>query len=66
MLEKTSDDALTNAGKNVTSTIACARSQRYTKNSIFRLAQMTLTIMTLHNFPSYVVPNEILTGLTSE
>jgi len=45
MLEITSD-APTNAVKCVTSNIASARKQRYTKDSIIRLAQMTLYIMT--------------------
>jgi len=37
-------NAPTNVGKHVTSNIACARSQWYTKNSVFLLAQMTLAL----------------------
>jgi len=33
-VEMASDDALTNAGNHVTSNIACARSQQYTKDLI--------------------------------
>jgi len=35
--------APTNAGMHVTSNIACAHCQRYTKDSVFRLAQMMLS-----------------------
>jgi len=43
-------DAPTNAGKHVSSNIASARSQRYTKYSVFWLAHKTLCVMTLRNF----------------
>jgi len=58
MLEMT-PDALTNAGKQVTLTIAHACSQGYTNDSVFSLAQMTLCIMT---FPPFVGPNIISDG----
>ena len=43
-----------NAGKHVTSHIACVRSQRYTNDLVFWLAQMMLCVMKLHNFLLYV------------
>jgi len=46
-------DASTNAGKHVMSNIACARSQRYTIDTGFWLAQMTLRVITLRNFPAF-------------
>jgi len=47
-LEMTSN-ALTTGGKQVTSNIACVRSQQYTQYSVFRLAQT----MMCANFPSF-------------
>jgi len=43
----------------------CARSQQYTKDSIFRLAQMTLCVITLDKFPPFVRPNVISDGPTN-
>jgi len=62
MLEMTSD-ALTNAGKHVTSDIACAHSQQNTNDSVFQLAVMTLCVMTC-NFLSFADPNVISDGTT--
>jgi len=56
MLEMTSD-ASTNAGKHVILTIACAHSQRYTKDSVFSLAKNDFVHLTLRNFPPFVEPN---------
>jgi len=44
----------THAGKHVTQSIACARSQHYTHDQVFLLAQMTLCAKTLRNFPPFV------------
>jgi len=52
-------------GKNVMSNIACARCQRYTNDSVFWLAQMTLCIVTSRNFPPFVEPNVKSDGPTS-
>jgi len=43
-------DAPRNAGKHITSNVAGVRSQQYTKESGFWLAQMTLCVETLHHF----------------
>ena len=52
----TSNDTI-NAGKHVTSNIARARSQRYTRYSVFRLAELTLCY-----FSTLVRPNVISDG----
>ena len=62
ILEMTSD-ALTNAGMRVTSNIAL--SQQYKQDSVFWLTQMTLCVMTLHNFPPFFRPNVISDGPTT-
>jgi len=61
MLEMTSD-APTNAGKHVMSNITFVR---YTKDSVFWLAQMTLRIMTFRNFPPCAETNIISDGPTN-
>jgi len=45
------------------SNIACACCQPW--DSVFRLAQIMLCIMTLHNFPPFVGPNVISNGPTN-
>ena len=65
MLDMTSDDTPTNAGKDVTSTIACARMQRYTTYCVFWLAQYTLWIMTLCHVPPFFGPNVYSDGPTN-
>jgi len=47
-------DAQINVEKDVTSNVACARSQWYMKDSVFWLAQMTLCVVMLRNFPPFV------------
>ena len=61
-LEMTTD-APTNAGKHVTSNIASARSQRYTTDSVFRLAQTTLCVMTIRNFPPFVGASDVISSV---
>ena len=43
-------DALTIAGKHITSNIACVHSQQKTNDSVLLLAHMTLCFTTLGNF----------------
>jgi len=57
-------DAPTSSGKHITSNIACGRSQWNTKYPVFWLAQMTLCVVMLYNFPPFVRLNVILVGLT--
>jgi len=57
-------DASTNAGMHNTLNIARVRSQRYTKDAAFWLAEMTLCVLVLSNFPLFVGPNVILDRLT--
>ena len=57
-------NAPTNAGKYVTSNIACERSQRYTKQP--RLLIGLKMCVKLHNFLTFVGPNVISDGLTLE
>jgi len=52
-------------GKHATSNFACACSQRYTKDSVIWLAQMTLCVVMLCKFPPFVEPDVILDGLTN-
>ena len=54
-LERTFN-APTNAGERVTSNIACACSQQYTKDSVFWFAQM-MCVLTLRNCRPLVGPN---------
>jgi len=63
MIEMTFN-ALTNAGKHVTSKTACACSQRNKNDLVFWLAHMTC-VMTLRNFPPFVKPNVISYGPTN-
>jgi len=51
--------------KNLTANIACACSQRHTKDSVFWLVHIMLCIMTLLNFPPFVRPNAISDVLTN-
>jgi len=53
MLEMTFD-APTNAWKHVTLNIASECNQRYLKDSVFWLVQVTLSIMMLHIFPFFI------------
>jgi len=66
MLEMMSN-APTNAGKHVTTNIACVHSQRYTQHVVFWLAQMMLCLMMLPNtcFPPFIRPNIISGGPTN-
>jgi len=54
-------DALTNVRRHVN--ITCARSQHYTKKSVFWLIKRTGCNMTLHIFQLFVEPNVILNVL---
>ena len=45
--------APTNAGTHVTSNDACGHCQRYTDNSVFWLVRITLSVITLRNFPPF-------------
>jgi len=50
----------TNAGMHVTPNEERARSQRYTKDSVYLLAKMTLCAMALRTFPHFVGQSVIL------
>ena len=58
-------DAPTNAGKHVTSNIACVCCQRYTKYSVFWLSQMTLCVTTLHKYLPFVEASVVISSVMS-
>jgi len=64
MLEMMSD-ALTNVEKHVTSQVAFAHGQGYTKDSVFWLAQITLCIMMSSNFSPFLGANFVSDALTN-
>jgi len=55
-------DAPSDGGKHVTPNTACARSQPYTTDWVFKFAEITLQFMMLGNFSPFVGPNIILNG----
>ena len=60
MLKMTSN-AQTTAGKHVTSSLACAHSQRYTKDSVLWLAQMIVVHYDVTQFPAFCRPKSFRT-----